>query len=126
MPRFDVATTSPAKQQADLLLLPAFQGPEAGPGIREVGRALEVDIVVLLQENGFRGSLGEVYTLPTLGRAAPRNVAVVGLGPKGEASADLIRRAAGKVAGIAGRYQTVASSLPAAGRGPWQLAVQAF
>ena len=126
MPRFDVATTSPAKQQADLLLLPAFQGPEAGPGIREVGRVLEVDVVALLEENGFRGSLGEAYMLPTLGRAVPRNVAVVGLGPRGEATADRIRRAAGRVARTAGRYRTVASSLPAAGRGPWQQAVQAF
>jgi leucyl aminopeptidase len=126
VPRFDVATTSPAKQQADLLLLPAFQGPEAGPGIREVGKALEVDVTELLEENGFRGLLGEVFTLPTLGRAAPKNVAVVGLGPKAEATSDLVRRAAGKVARTAARYRTVAASVPAAGRGAWQESVQAF
>ncbi len=126
MPRFRVATTSPAEQPADLLMLPAFQGPEAGPGIRELGRALEVDVVGLLEENGFRGSLGELSTLPTLGRTEARTVAVVGLGPKAEVTADRVRRAAGRAAAIAGRYETVAATMAAAGRGPWQEAVQAF
>ena len=126
MPRFDVATTSPARQRADLLLLPAFEGPEAGAGVREVARSLDVDLGTLLEEHGFRGSLGEMYTLPTLGRGEARTVAVVGLGPRGEATSDRIRRAAGKAAGVASRYPTVAASMPAAGRGPWQEAVQAF
>jgi leucyl aminopeptidase len=126
VPRFDVTTTSPAKQRADLLLLPAYQGPEAGPGVREVGRALDVDIATLFQENGFRGSLGEVSTLPTMGRGEARTVAVVGLGPKDEATSDRIRRAAGRAATTAGRYETVAATVPAAGKGPWQDAVQAF
>ncbi|MGH2674297.1 MAG: leucyl aminopeptidase [Actinomycetota bacterium] len=126
MPRFVVATTSPAEQPADLLLLPAFQGPQAGPGMREIGTALAVDMVALLEENGFRGKLGEAFTLPTFGRASPRNVLVVGLGPRAEVTADRVRRAAGKVAGIVTRHQTVAGSVAAAARGPWQHAVQAF
>jgi len=126
VPRFDVATTSPAEQPADLLVLPAFQGPEAGPGMRELGTSLDADVMSLLEENGFRGKLGEVFTLPTLGRAAPRNVLVVGLGPKEEANADRIRRAAGKAARLASRHRTVSGSLPAAAKGHWQQAVQAF
>jgi leucyl aminopeptidase len=126
VPRFDVATTSPAKQRADLLLLPAFQGPDPGPGIREVGRALDVDIAALLQENGFRGSLGELSSLPTMGRGQARTVAVLGLGPKDEATSDRIRRASGRAAATAGRYGTVAATVPAAGKGPWQESVQAF
>src|SRR5918996_776753 len=120
VPRFDVATGSPAKQRADLLLLPAFQGPEAGPGVREVGRALDVEITALLEENGFRGSLGEISTLPTLGRGEARTVAVLGLGPKDEATSERIRRAAGRAAATAGRYKTVAATVPAGGKGPWR------
>src|ERR687891_291440 len=126
VPRFDVATGSPAKQRADLLLLPAFQGPEAGPGVREVGRALDVEITALLEENGFRGSLGEISTLPTLGRGEARTVAVLGLGPKDEATPERIRRAAGRAAATAGRYKTVAATVPAGGKGPWREAVEAF
>jgi leucyl aminopeptidase len=126
VPRFDVATGSPAKQRADLLLLPAFQGPEAGPGVREVGRALDVEITSLLEEDGFRGSLGEISTLPTLGRGEARTVAVLGLGPKDEATSERIRRAAGRAAATAGRYKTVAATVPAGGKGPWREAVQAF
>src|ERR671918_569208 len=126
VPRFDVATGSPAKQRADLLLLPAFQGPEAGPGVREVGRALDVEITALLEENGFRGSLGEISTLPTLERGEARTVAVLGLGPKDEATSERIRRAAGRAAATAGRYKTVAATVPAGGKGPWREAVEAF
>src|SRR5919106_201998 len=126
VPRFDVATGSPAKQRADLLLLPAFQGPEAGPGVREVGRALDVEITSLLEEDGFRGSLGEISTLPTLGRGEARTVAVLGLGPKDEATSERIRRAAGRAAATAGRYKTVAATVPAGGKGPWREAVEAF
>src|SRR5919106_1629549 len=125
VPRFDVATGSPAKQRADLLLLPAFQGPEAGPGVREVGRALDVEITSLLEEDGFRGSLGEIARLPTLGRGGARTVAVLGLGPKDEATSEGIRRAAGRAAATAGRYKTVAATVPAGGKGPWRGAVQA-
>jgi leucyl aminopeptidase len=126
VPRFRVVTTSPAEEPADLLVLPAYRGPHAGPGVRELGKALDVDVVSLLEENGFRGMLGEAYTLPTLGAAAPRNVLVVGLGPKEEATPDRVRRAAGKVAALAARHRRVASTLPAAARGSWQESIQAF
>jgi len=126
VPRFDVASTSPADQSADLLVLPAFEGPEAGPGARELGKALDVDVVSLLEDNGFRGKVGEAFTLPTLGRASARNVLVVGLGPKGDATADRVRRAAGKVARLVARHRAVAATLPAAARGGWEDAVQAF
>jgi leucyl aminopeptidase len=126
VPRFVVASTSPAEQPADLLLVPVFEGPNGGPGVAEVGKALGVDLMSVLRDNAFRGKLGEAFTVPTLGRAEPRTVLVVGLGPKAEAGPDRIRRAAGKVATMASRHRTVAGTVPAAGRGPWQRSVQAF
>src|SRR4051812_47637763 len=43
MPEFRFATTSAAQSSAAALILPVFKGPEAGPGVDEVGKALGVD-----------------------------------------------------------------------------------
>jgi leucyl aminopeptidase len=126
VPRFEFVTGSPAEQDTELLLLPYFQGPEAGPGMREVGRALGTDLVALLRENRLAGRFGEVFTVPTLGRGRAGTVMLLGLGKKEEADPDTVRRAVGKVAPRAARYRSVASTLPQAPRGSWQEAIQAF
>ena len=125
MPRFTLSTASPAKEDADLLIVPAFEGPEAGPGLRELGRALDAVPLDVLRENQFRGRFGETLTLPTLGQTSARSVLIVGLGKKAEATPDRIRRVAGKVAPQASRFRRVASTLPQAVRS-WPEAVQAF
>jgi leucyl aminopeptidase len=126
LPRFQVSTTSPVEQAADLLIVPAFEGPEAGPGLRELSRALEVDPMDVLGENHFRGKLGETFTLPTLGGAAAPSLLIVGLGKRGDVTPDRIRRAAGKVAARASRFERVASTMPQAVARGWPDAVQAF
>jgi leucyl aminopeptidase len=126
VPRFEYKTISPAEQPADLLILPVFQGPEAGPGVREAGKALGADLVAILRDNGIKGRVGETFAVPTLGRLKAGTVLLVGLGPKAEADADRIRRAAGKVAGRVGRYPRVATTLPQAAKGPAEEAVQAL
>jgi leucyl aminopeptidase len=126
VPRFEFVTASPAEQEAELLLLPYFQGPDPGPGMREVGRALDTDLVALLRANRLTGRFGDAFTVPTLGRGRAGTVMLLGLGKKENADADTIRRAVGKVAPRAARYRTVAASLPQAARGRWQEAVQAF
>jgi leucyl aminopeptidase len=125
VPRFEFVSASPAEQAADLSIVPVFQGPEAGPGLREVGKALDTDLVKLLQENRFRGKVGEVFTVPTMGRARPSSVILVGVGPKAEATADRIRRAAGKVAARASGFRRVTVALSQAAKGPADDAVQA-
>ena len=125
MPRFETKTTSSVDVQADVVILPVFEGPEAGPGVRELGRALDVDPTRLLADNHIRGKLGETLTVPTLGRATPTTALLIGLGPRAEVTPDRIRRAAGKVAARASRYGRVASTLPQASR-RWPDAVQAF
>jgi leucyl aminopeptidase len=117
VPKFEFGSTSPAEQAADLCVLPVFEGPEPGPGTREVGKALDADIGRVLEENRFRGKLGEVLTLPTLGRAVPGSVLLVGVGPKAEATADRLRRAAGKVAGRVAGFRRVSVALAQAGKG---------
>ena len=125
MPRFDYKTISPAEQPADLLVVPFFQGPEAGPGMRETGKALGADLVALLRDNGVKGRLGETFGVPTFGRLKAGTVLLVGLGPRKEADGDRVRRAAGKIASRVGRYRRVATTLPAAAGGDREDAVQA-
>ncbi|HET6771045.1 MAG TPA: leucyl aminopeptidase [Actinomycetota bacterium] len=126
MPKFDYLTTSPAEQQTDLLVLPFFEGPEAGPGLKEVGKALGTDLVATLRDNGVKGKLGDTLTVPTMGRVPAGTALLVGLGLPAEAGPDKIRRATGKIAARADRYRKVATTLPQATKGSWEEGVQAF
>ncbi|HEV3474847.1 MAG TPA: leucyl aminopeptidase [Actinomycetota bacterium] len=126
MPRFDFKIAAPTEVPADLVVVPVYEGPTAAPGVREVGKGLAADVVALLKSNGIRGSFGDTFMIPALGPSRSAGVLVVGLGPKAEADADRIRRAAGKVAGRVSRYERVVSTLPQAATGPWRDSVQAF
>jgi leucyl aminopeptidase len=126
VPRFEYKTVSPAEQPADLLILPFFQGPEAGPGMRETGKALGADLLAILRDNGVKGRLGETFGVPTFGRLKAGTVLLAGLGPKAEADADRVRRVAGKIAGRVGRYRRVSTTLPQAAGGAREDAVQAL
>src|SRR5438132_10989891 len=98
MPTFQFQTTSPAEAAADVLVLPIFEGPEGGPGVKEVGAALDADLVAVYRENRLRGRLGEALTVPTLGKLQVKTVLLVGLGPRQEATTDTLRRGIGRVA----------------------------
>jgi leucyl aminopeptidase len=126
VPRFEYKTLSPADQPADLLVLPFYKGPQAGPGVREVGKALGADLIAILKENGVKGRVGETFDMPTFGRLKAGTVLLVGVGPKAEADADRVRRVAGKIAGRVGRYRRVATTLPQAASGAREDAVQAL
>jgi leucyl aminopeptidase len=126
VPEITFSTTSPAEQVADLLILPIYEGPEPGAGVRELSRALDADLEKVLRDNRVRGGLGEAFGLPTLGGAPADTVLLVGLGKKAEADADAVRRAAGKVAPRVARYRRVATTLPRAARGSFDQAAQAF
>ena len=126
MPKFDYVTTSPADQAADLLVLPFFEGPVAGPGMKELGKALGTDLVAVLRDNRLKGQLGDTLTVPTMGRVPAGTALLVGVGPQAEAEPDKIRRATGKIAARAARYRRVATAVPQATKGSWEEGVQAF
>ena len=115
MPRFDVKTTAPEKQQADLIIAPVFEGPRAGPGAAELAGAIGVDLVRLLKDNQVRGRVGEELTLPTLDRIPASTLMLLGVGKRSDVTADAIRRATGKVASRAAGYRRVAVLVPQAG-----------
>ncbi len=125
MPKIQLAPTAPVDVEADLLIVTAFEGPTAGPGLKELARALDPDPLDVLRQNHFRGKLGETFLLPTAGQIGSASVLIVGLGKATEVSTDRIRRAAGKIAARASRFVRVASTLPQASKG-WPDSVQAF
>jgi len=123
--KLEYAVARPAEVAADLLILPSFDGPEAGPGLAETGKALGADLVELLTANGFRGRLGDAFAIPTLGKLPSATVLVVGLGKRDRVDADRVRRAAGKVATRVRGYRRVAVALAQGARGPWEDALTA-
>ncbi len=121
MVEFAFSVAPPAEVDADLLVLPVFQGPEPGPGLQEL-RLLDAYGAARL-----RGKKGEDLLLARRqgDPFAARAVLLVGLGERGKVRADTLRRAAGKAASTLARFETVATALPQAlGRAPEE-AVQA-
>ena len=114
--RFTYATGSAATQAVDLLVLPIFEGPEAGPGVRDVKG---VDLVRLASEAKVKGSLGETFLVPNAGieGLAAKAVLLVGVGKRAEAGPTEVRRAAGRAAKRIGDRARIATTLPQVGRG---------
>jgi leucyl aminopeptidase len=126
VPTFDVITSPAIDQEAELLIVPVYQGPEPGPGVKEVDRALGASVIETLRDNGVTGKVNEFFSLPTYGRLKAKTVLVIGLGPKKEVDDDRIRRTAGHLARWASRYGSAVTTLPQAARGGAEESVHAF
>jgi leucyl aminopeptidase len=83
----------------DALIVGAFAGSD-GPDLDDhgIGPKLRSLVTEALVDAGFKGKVGEVEIVATLGRAASRAVAVAGLGPRDEAGPIEVRRAAASAA----------------------------
>ncbi|HZD80708.1 MAG TPA: leucyl aminopeptidase [Actinomycetota bacterium] len=121
---FSYSTDPPADARADLLVLPVLEGPEAGPGIREVKGA---DLLSLYTDAKLRGKRGEHLLIPDTGALGVRAGAVllVGVGPRSSIDADALRRAIGKVAPQLAKRGSVVTTFPQAARRSHGEAVQA-
>ncbi len=111
MPTFSFSTKNPASISADVLVLPVFEGPEAGPGVRDVKG---VDLLTVFREAGLTGKRGESLLVPNTGveGLAAHGVLLVGMGRRAGASADACRRTMGKLAPRLVRQARVATTLP--------------
>jgi leucyl aminopeptidase len=118
LPQFRFATTDPASARTDVLLLPVFEGPVAGPGVAEAGTALGADLLELYRANGLKGKRAEALTVPTLGKLPAGSVVLLGLGKRADATSDSLRRAVGKIAPRLSRFRRVATTLAEAVDGP--------
>jgi leucyl aminopeptidase len=114
--QFTYSTDAPTSVKVDVLVLPIFEGPEAGPGVRDVKG---LDLLGLFREAKLKGKVGDTLLVPNTGDggAAAGSVLLVGLGERPKATADTLRRALGRVAGQLAKRASVATTLPqAAGR----------
>jgi leucyl aminopeptidase len=121
---FVYSADAPSTVRADVLVLPVFEGPEAGPGIREVKGA---DLLALYADAKLKGKKGESLLVPNTGDlgVAARSVMLLGLGKRGDVTTDSIRRTLGRAAPQLSKRRAIATTLPqAAGRSP-EDAVQA-
>jgi len=115
VPTLSFSTKNPASVPADVLVLPVFEGPERGPGIRDVEG---IDLLAVFREAGLTGKPGESLLVPNTGidGLAARGVFLVGLGRRAQASPDACRRAIGRVAPRLVKQARVATTLPQVAR----------
>lgn len=111
MPTFSFTTKTPASVDADVLVLPIFEGPQAGPGVKDV-RGL--DLLAVYAGAGHTGKSGENLFVPNTGidGLASRAVLLLGLGARATATPDTCRRAIGRVAPQFVKQARVATTLP--------------
>ena len=64
MPTFTYSTDRPTDLAVDVLVLPVFEGPQAGPGVKDV-RGL--DLLELFSATGAKGKRGESLLVPNTG-----------------------------------------------------------
>ena len=122
MTTFSYAAGSAREVDAGLLVTPVFEGPEPGPGVREL-RLL--DAYAAARHTGKKGE-HLLVTKRRGDRFAADAVLLVGVGPKDEFDANAMRRTLGRVAGTGRRFGTVATTFAqAAGSRQAAEAVQA-
>jgi leucyl aminopeptidase len=80
-----------------------------------IDEALDGRLSEYLQQSGFKGKLGDVSIVPTLGRIPAETVAVAGLVDDNLPETTRLRRAAGNIARRLGEHTTAASVLHAGG-----------
>ena len=116
MPTFTFSTGRPTDLAVDVLVLPVFEGPEAGPGMKDVKG---LDLLGLYAGAGVKGKLGESLLVPNTGTdgLAAKGILLLGVGAKDKADPDACRRAAGRVAGQLAKRKSVATTLPQIVRG---------
>ena len=116
MATFTYSSERPAGRPVDLLVLPVFEGPEAGPGVKDVKG---LDLLGLYEASGVRGKRGEFLLVPNTGVEGleAKAVLLLGVGSRDEADPDACRRAIGRAASKLSKRRTVATTLPQIVRG---------
>jgi leucyl aminopeptidase len=115
---FAASLAGPAQAQTDMLVLPCFTGPAAGPGVAEISQLLGIDLLAQLRGPGaghdFSGRAGDVFETLTLGRLPAPRLLLVGLGDPAAAGPAAIRRAAMMAAARISSAATIATTIPGA------------
>jgi leucyl aminopeptidase len=112
LPEVIGSNQTPETLACDALVVGAFMG-RVGPDLTRSGLDEELHQLVAeaLADAGFKGKVGEVAIVPTLGRAAARAVAVAGLGSADEAGPAEVRRTAASAARQLAQREEIATIL---------------
>ncbi len=100
--------------EVDAVLVGAFSDDVgASPSERsaQLDSALEGHLTKYLRDSGFRGAVGDLAIVPTLGQIPAKSIAVAGLGPREKAGTTELRRAAGAAARRLSERATLATDL---------------
>jgi leucyl aminopeptidase len=113
-----LASAAAHEIDAALVAIPLFQEDLRGDGpVRALDAAIGGELLAAAKAERFQAKPEQQLLLPTLGRARPARVLLLGLGPRAKAAdgavAEPLRHAAGK-AGRAARGGTLAIGLPPA------------
>ena len=108
MTTYSYSSESAAEAKAGLLILPVFEGPTPGPGVRETGLAKAFTDA---KHTGKRGD-ALLVTRRDRDRFAAGAVLLVGVGKKEDLTVDGARRMLGRAAATARRFGTVATTFP--------------
>jgi len=103
---FTYSSTAPRDAAAGLLIVPVFEGPEPGPGVRETGT---FEAYVAARHTGKKGE-NLLVTRGPADRYAADAVLLVGVGAKDGFDHGASRRSLGRVAGTARRFGTAATT----------------
>ncbi len=114
-PRFEVSTASVVTEEADLLILPVFEGPAPGPGVLEVSDAISTDLLNTLRDNGFHGKSGDSLLLPGGGEIGARNLLLLGVGSEANTGTQTVREAGIRAGAAAVKHRSVATTIPQLG-----------
>ena len=114
---FSATNQTAARARADLLGVPCFADREPGPGAEVVDAALNGGLKAFLGDAGFNGKPGETLTVPLPARAGAKAAVLVGLGPRKEVTAAVLRRAGAALARRASKATSLATTLAAAADG---------
>src|SRR5262245_25476621 len=93
--KLDVSVKLPVGASGDALVLESYAGGDPlGPEMRRVDVALGGLLALALRDQRFEGRVGDLADIHTGGRLQAKRVLVVGLGPRADCTAEVLRRAA--------------------------------
>jgi leucyl aminopeptidase len=114
--KLDVSVRTPIGAAVDTLILDRYaEKDRLDPELRRVDQALGGMLALALRDQRFEGRVAEVADLHTGGRLPAKRVLVVGLGPRGECTAEILRRAAAAAARRARDLGAASLALPVLG-----------
>ncbi|MGH2735898.1 MAG: leucyl aminopeptidase [Actinomycetota bacterium] len=113
-PQIITSDESPQQVSCDALVVASFSSPggaELSAAARGLDEKLDGQLAEYLKSTGYKGKVGDVAVVPTLGRLPARAIVVAGLGPRREAGPIEVLRASGVLARRLTERKTVASAL---------------